>query len=75
MWASVHGLATLWVHGAYTDAMPDASLDLALATVFELVASPADAPPPTTGTAVATAVKSTDPTPTGGARRAQGDSE
>jgi len=36
LWASVHGLATLWIHGAYQDANPDASLDDAIATTLQL---------------------------------------
>lgn len=36
MWASVHGLATLWAEGAYQGAIPRASLDDALTTALEL---------------------------------------
>ena len=36
MWASVHGLATLWAEGAYQGAIPRASLDDALMTTLEL---------------------------------------
>jgi AcrR family transcriptional regulator len=45
MWASMHGLATLWVDGTYAHALPDASLEDALTTLFELAASPADTVP------------------------------
>ena len=37
MWAAVHGLATLWLQGAYATAIPRASLDDALATTLELM--------------------------------------
>jgi AcrR family transcriptional regulator len=37
MWASVHGLATLWAQGAYQGPIPHASLDDALAITLELV--------------------------------------
>jgi len=36
MWASVHGLATLWAEGAYQGAIPRASLEDALTTALEL---------------------------------------
>jgi len=35
MWASVHGLATLWAEGAYQSAIPDASLDDAYMSTLE----------------------------------------
>jgi AcrR family transcriptional regulator len=38
MWASVHGLATLWAQGAYQGPIPGVSLDDALTTTLELVA-------------------------------------
>ena len=37
MWASVHGLATLWAQGAFQGPVPHASLDDALSTTLELV--------------------------------------
>ena len=37
MWASVHGLATLWSQGAFQGPVPGASLDDALRTTLELV--------------------------------------
>ena len=37
MWASVHGLATLWAQGAFRGPLPDASLDDALTTTLELI--------------------------------------
>lgn len=36
MWASVHGLATLWVDGAYQRAVSHASLDDALRTTLQI---------------------------------------
>jgi AcrR family transcriptional regulator len=36
MWASVHGLATLWVQGAYSTAIPHASLEDALSITLNL---------------------------------------
>ncbi len=36
LWASVHGLATLWLHGAYQQANPDATLEEAIAGVLAL---------------------------------------
>ena len=36
MWSAVHGLATLWVGGAYQRAIPHASLDDALKTTLEM---------------------------------------
>lgn len=42
VWANVHGLATLWLDGAFTHALPGASLDDALASVFGLIDDPAD---------------------------------
>jgi AcrR family transcriptional regulator len=36
LWASVHGLATLWAGGAYQGAIPHASLDDALKITLEL---------------------------------------
>ena len=38
MWASVHGLATLWAQGAYQAAIPGVSLDDALTATLTLVA-------------------------------------
>ena len=35
MWASVHGLATLWAEGAYQSAIPDVSLDDAYMSTLE----------------------------------------
>jgi len=37
VWASLHGLATLWAQGAFSGVVPDASLDDALNTALELV--------------------------------------
>ena len=37
LWASVHGLATLWATGAYQGPIPDASLEDALTTTLTLV--------------------------------------
>jgi AcrR family transcriptional regulator len=37
IWASVHGLATLWAQGAFRGPIPNASLDDALTTTLELV--------------------------------------
>jgi len=37
IWATVHGLATLWARGAYQGPIPDVSLDDALTTTLELV--------------------------------------
>lgn len=37
VWAAVHGLATLWAQGALAGPVPDATLDEALATTFDLV--------------------------------------
>jgi AcrR family transcriptional regulator len=37
MWASVHGLASLWAQGAYQGPIPGASLDDALSTTLELI--------------------------------------
>jgi AcrR family transcriptional regulator len=37
IWASVHGLATLWAQGAFQGPIPHASLDDALTTTLELV--------------------------------------
>ena len=36
VWASAHGLATLWLHGAYQQANPGASLEEAIQGVLEL---------------------------------------
>ena len=36
LWASAHGLATLWMHEAYQHANPDATLEEAIAGVLEL---------------------------------------
>ena len=36
VWASVHGLATLWAEGAYQGAIPHASLEDAMKTTLEL---------------------------------------
>jgi AcrR family transcriptional regulator len=40
MWAAMHGLATLWAEGAYPGAVPGASLDDALNSIFDLVDDP-----------------------------------
>ena len=37
LWASVHGLATLWATGAYQGPIPHASLEDALTTTLTLV--------------------------------------
>src|SRR5262245_6364222 len=44
VWASLHGLATLWAQGALTGPVPRASLDDALTTALELLmdAAPGD---------------------------------
>ena len=36
IWASVHGLATLWAQGAYQKANPEASLDDAITTTLQM---------------------------------------
>lgn len=36
LWASAHGLATLWLHGAYQHANPDTTLDEAITGILEL---------------------------------------
>ncbi len=36
LWSSVHGLATLWIQGAYQNANPDASLEEAIAATLQL---------------------------------------
>ncbi len=36
LWASAHGLATLWLHGAYQHANPDTTLEEAIAGILEL---------------------------------------
>ncbi len=36
LWAAVYGLANLWMHGAYQQANPDATLDEAIEGVLEL---------------------------------------
>ncbi len=36
IWTSVHGLSTLWLHGAYQQANPDATLEEAIAGVLDL---------------------------------------
>lgn len=36
LWASAHGLATLWLHGAYQSANPNITLDEAIAAIFEV---------------------------------------
>jgi AcrR family transcriptional regulator len=38
LWASIHGLATLWLLGAYQEVNPSASLDDAVATMMALSA-------------------------------------
>jgi AcrR family transcriptional regulator len=38
LWASIHGLATLWLQGAYQEVNPSASLDDAVATTMALSA-------------------------------------
>jgi AcrR family transcriptional regulator len=44
IWASLHGLATLWAHGALSGPVPGASLEDALTTALELLmdAAPGD---------------------------------
>jgi AcrR family transcriptional regulator len=37
LWAAVHGLASLWVHGAYTGVVPKTPLDVAFDTTIELM--------------------------------------
>jgi len=39
VWAAAHGLATLWAQGALPNAVPEASLDDALATTLDLMLS------------------------------------
>lgn len=47
LWASVHGLATLWAQGAFQGPVPHASLEDAIATTLELVdADPQPTRPP-----------------------------
>ena len=38
LWASIHGMTTLWVQGAYQKANPEASLDDAVASTMALSA-------------------------------------
>ena len=38
LWASIHGLATLWVQGAYQGVNPNVSIDQAVATSFAMSA-------------------------------------
>ena len=38
LWSSVHGLSTLWMHGTYQQAHPDASLDDAIESILDLTA-------------------------------------
>jgi AcrR family transcriptional regulator len=38
LWAAVHGQATLWAEGAYPGAIPGASLDDAMKSIFDLIA-------------------------------------
>lgn len=40
LWASVHGLSTLWAQGGFQGAIPHASLEDALTTTLELVDDP-----------------------------------
>jgi AcrR family transcriptional regulator len=37
LWAAVHGLASLWVHGAYAGVLPKTPLDLAFDTTIDLM--------------------------------------
>lgn len=37
VWAAIHGLASLWVHGAYVGAVPKTPLDVAFDTTIELM--------------------------------------
>jgi AcrR family transcriptional regulator len=37
VWSAIHGLASLWVQGAYAGAVPNTSVEDALATTIELV--------------------------------------
>jgi AcrR family transcriptional regulator len=45
VWAQVHGLATLWAHGAFTGPIPDADLDAIVALSLDLGLGPADEDP------------------------------
>jgi len=36
LWASAHGLATLWLHGAYQSANPNINLNEAIEAIFEI---------------------------------------
>ena len=36
LWASAHGLATLWLHGAYQQENPQITLEEAIAGILEL---------------------------------------
>jgi len=42
LWASMHGLASLWVHGAYTGPVPGVSLDDAMTDLIALVLGTAE---------------------------------
>ncbi len=37
VWAAIHGLASLWVHGAYSGVIPKTPLDVAFDTTIELM--------------------------------------
>jgi len=37
LWAAVHGLASLWVHGAYVGVLPKTPLDVAFDTTIDLM--------------------------------------
>lgn len=45
VWASVHGLASLWSQAAFSAVVPDASLEEAVETTLDLVLFPSGAPP------------------------------
>ncbi len=40
LWSSVHGLSTLWMHGTYQQAHPDATLDDAIENILDLNSHP-----------------------------------
>jgi AcrR family transcriptional regulator len=45
MWAAVHGLASLWVHGAYAGVLPKTPLDVAFDTTIGLMLGEPSRPP------------------------------
>jgi len=49
LWATVHGLATLWAQGAFQGPVPNASLEDALTTTLELIGDARQRTRPSTG--------------------------